>query len=143
MGFTGSAAQISTAANVQINSLGVGTAASTVAGEIRATNNITGYYTSDQKLKENIQNITGALTKIRLLNGVMFDWKQDYINSRGGEDGYFVRKHDTGIIAQEVEKVLPEVVGTRDDGTKAVAYEKMSNNHDIISDILVVPLWII
>jgi hypothetical protein len=66
------------------------------------------------------------LDKIKLLNGVMFDWKQDYIDSRGGEDGYFVRKHDTGIIAQEVEKVLPEVVGIREDGTKAVAYEKMT-----------------
>jgi hypothetical protein len=56
----------------------------------------------------------------------MFDWKQDYIDSRGGEDGYFVRKQDTGVIAQEVESILPEVVGTREDGTKAVAYEKMT-----------------
>ena len=112
--------------NTQISSLGIGTAASGTAGEIRATNNITGYYTSDRSLKENIRNITGALDKVRALNGVMFDWKQSYIEERGGEDGYFVRKADTGVIAQEVEAVLPEVVGTRENGTKAVAYEKLA-----------------
>jgi len=115
-----------TNASAQITSLGVGTAASGTTGEIRATNNITGYYTSDRNLKENIRNIEFALSKVKSINGVMFDWKQDYIDSRGGEDGYFVRKQDTGVIAQEVESILPEVVGTREDGTKAVAYEKMT-----------------
>jgi hypothetical protein len=113
-------------ASTQVTSLGVGTAASGTTGEIRATNNITGYYTSDRSLKENIRNIESALSKVKSINGVMFDWKQDYIDSRGGEDGYFVRKQDTGVIAQEVESILPEVVGTREDGTKAVAYEKMT-----------------
>ena len=113
-------------ASTQVSSLGVGTAASGTSGEIRATNNITGYYTSDRSLKENIRNIESALSKVKSINGVMFDWKQDYIDSRGGEDGYFVRKQDTGVIAQEVESILPEVVGTREDGTKAVAYEKMT-----------------
>jgi hypothetical protein len=111
---------------LQAVSFGVGTAPSGTTGEIRATNNITGYYTSDRNLKENIRNITGALDKVRELNGVMFDWKQSYIEERGGEDGYFVRKQDTGVIAQEVEAVLPEVVGTRENGTKAVAYEKLA-----------------
>jgi hypothetical protein len=117
---------VGTLGSVQIASLGIGTAASGTAGEIRATNNITGYYTSDRALKENIRNITGALDKVKALNGVMFDWKQSYIEERGGEDGYFVRKADTGVIAQEVEAVLPEVVGTRENGTKAVAYEKLA-----------------
>ena len=49
----------------------------------------------------------------------------EYINSRGGEDGFFVRKHDTGIIAQDVEKVLPEIVAKRADGFKGVKYEKL------------------
>jgi hypothetical protein len=113
-------------ASTQVSSLGVGTSASGTSGEIRATNNITGYYTSDRSLKENIRNIESALSKVKSINGVMFDWKQDYIDSRGGEDGYFVRKQDTGVIAQEVESILPEVVGTREDGTKAVAYEKFA-----------------
>jgi hypothetical protein len=113
-------------ASTQVTSLGVGTAASGTTGEIRATNNITGYYTSDRSLKENIRNIESALAKVKSINGVTFDWRQDYIDQRGGEDGYFVRKADTGVIAQEVEAVLPEVVGTREDGTKAVAYEKLA-----------------
>jgi hypothetical protein len=103
----------------------VGTAASTTAGEIRATNNITGYYSSDRRLKENIKPIENALEKIKKLEGVMFDWTEEYIKSHGGEDGYFVRKHDTGVIAQQVEEVLPEVVVTREDGYKAVNYEKI------------------
>jgi hypothetical protein len=97
-----------------------------VAGEIRATNEITAYYSSDERLKENITTIENALSKVRSLTGVMFDWKDSVIDERGGEDGYFVRRHDTGIIAQEVEKVLPEVVATRDDGFMAVKYEKLA-----------------
>ena len=56
----------------------------------------------------------------------MFDWKDEVIESRGGEDKYFVRKHDTGVIAQEIEQVLPEVVAVRKDGYKAVRYEKLA-----------------
>jgi hypothetical protein len=95
-------------------------------GSIRASNEITAYFASDERLKENIQPIEDALTKLRKLKGVMFDWKDEVIKERGGEDGYFVRKHDTGIIAQEVEKVLPEVVADRQDGYKAVRYEKLA-----------------
>ena len=97
----------------------------TVTGEIRATNEITAYYSSDINLKENIVVIENALGKVSQIRGIMFDWTTDYINTRGGEDAYFVRKHDTGIIAQEVEVVLPEVVATRADGTKVVKYEKL------------------
>jgi hypothetical protein len=50
---------------------------------------------------------------------------EDYIQGRGGEDGYFVRKHDIGVIAQEIESILPEIVANRDDGFKAVKYEKI------------------
>ena len=59
------------------------------------------------------------------IRGVFFDWKDDYIESKGGEDGYFVRKHDVGLIAQEVEAVLPEIVGTRQDGIKAIKYDRL------------------
>ena len=118
--------QYTTASNVELNSLGIGTAASSTTGEIRATNEITAYYSSDVRLKENVEVIQDALGKIRQLRGVMFDWKDEVIESRGGEDGYFVRKHDTGIIAQEIEQVLPEVVATREDNYKAVKYEKLA-----------------
>ena len=95
-------------------------------GEIRATAEITAYYSSDERLKENIIPIDNALGKLRQLKGVMFDWKDDVVAGKGGEDGYFVRKHDTGVIAQEVEEVLPEVVAERADGFKAVRYEKLA-----------------
>ena len=110
----------------QFSALGVGTAASATTGEIRATNEITAYFSSDRNLKENIVPIENALGKLRQITGVMFDWIDEEVDKRGGEDGYFVRKHDTGIIAQDVEVVLPEVVATREDGYKAVRYEKLA-----------------
>ena len=103
-----------------------GTGILSVQGDINATKEITAYYGSDARLKENITVIENALGKVRSLSGVMFDWKDAVIKERGGEDGYFVRKHDTGIIAQDVEKVLPEVVAIRDDGFLAVRYEKLA-----------------
>ena len=111
--------------NAQVSSLGVGTSASGVAGEIRATNNVTAYYSSDSRLKENIVPIIDALSKVLSISGNTYDWTQDYIERHGGEDGYFIRKHDVGVIAQEVEAVLPEAVADRDDGFKAVNYEKL------------------
>ena len=62
---------------------------------------------------------------IKKINGVFFDWKDSFIESKGGEDGYFVRKRDVGVIAQDVEKVMPEVVATRKDGIKAVKYDRL------------------
>ena len=110
----------------QIDSLGIGTAASGTTGEIRATNDVTAFYSSDVALKENITNIPDPLESLKKLNGVLFDWKKEYIDKRGGEDGYFVRKKDVGVIAQEVEKVLPEAVAQRSDGIKAVKYDRLT-----------------
>jgi hypothetical protein len=111
---------------IQVNSFGVGTAPSSTIGEIRAINNITAYVTSDINLKTNIKPITEPIKKLSQINGVSFDWKDDYIAERGGEDGYFVRKHDIGVIAQEIEKVLPEIVVSRENGTKAIKYELLA-----------------
>ena len=111
--------------NVQMGSLGIGTAASGTAGEIRATDNITGYYSSDSRLKENITNIPNALDRVSKLKGVRFDWCEEYIKERGGEDGYFIKKHDTGLIAQDVLQVLPEVVREKKDGYLGVQYDKL------------------
>jgi hypothetical protein len=106
--------------------LGVGTTSvGATNGEIRAINEITAYYSSDERLKENITTIEDALEKVNSIRGVEFDWKADHIKSRGGEDGYFVRKHDVGILAQDVKKVCPEVVAEKEDGTLGVKYEKL------------------
>jgi hypothetical protein len=108
-------------------SVGIGTTNPTsklfVGGEIRATGNVIAYYSSDIKLKNNIENIKNPIKKLMQINGVEFDWTDEYIQNKGGVDGYFIKKHDIGVIAQEIEKVLPEAVATRNDGEKAVKYE--------------------
>jgi len=92
----------------------------TNSGDIFATNgDVIAYSSSDRNLKENIRPIESALDKVTKINGVHFDWKEGHQKSRP-------TKHDVGVIAQEVQEVLPEVVHTRDDGTLAVAYDKLT-----------------
>ena len=64
---------------------------------------------SDVNKKKNITKIDNALEITQQLEGVRFDWKDTH-------------KSSLGLIAQEVEKVLPELVETSDDGTKSVSY---------------------
>jgi hypothetical protein len=116
---------IGTTSSVQFGSIGVGIAASGTSGEIRALNNITAYYTSDRRYKENVRPIPAAVDKVLAIGGKLFDWTDEYIGEHGGVDGYFVRKNDFGVIAQDVEAVLPEAVRTRENGTLAVDYEKL------------------
>jgi hypothetical protein len=92
------------ATSPQISSLGVGTAASGTTGEIRATNAITSYY-SDERLKTNITEISGALDKLMQLRGVTFR-----ANELAESFGYSAEKEQVGVIAQDVEKVLPQIV---------------------------------
>lgn len=73
---------------------------------------------SDQTLKTNITPITSALSKVLQLNGVEFDFI-DGVNC-----GY-LRKHQIGLIAQDVNKVIPEVVGKNNDGTLGVSYQHL------------------
>jgi hypothetical protein len=117
---------IATTSNVQFGSFGVGTAASGTTGEIRATNNITAYFSSDARYKENVRPIPAALDKVLAIGGKLFTWTDQYLEQHGGEDGYFIRKNDFGVVAQDVAKVFPEAVRTRPDGTLAVDYEKLS-----------------
>jgi hypothetical protein len=111
--------------NARITSLGVGTAASGTTGEIRATNNVTAYFSSDRKFKENVVSVANALEKVQAIGTKTFDWTDEYIASKGGEDGYFVQKNDFGVIAQDVQAVFPEAVRSREDGSLAVDYEKL------------------
>lgn len=77
-------------------------------GAINATGDIQGL--SDESVKDNVRQITGALDKIEALLGVMYE--------RNDQDG----KASTGLIAQNVKLVMPEVVGQREDGKLTVAY---------------------
>ena len=121
----GTASALTTGNSYQVGSLGVGTAASGTAGEIRATNNVTAFYSSDRKFKENIRQIDNAIEKALVIGGKYFDWTDSYIQAKGGVDGYFMRKNDIGVIAQDVLEVLPEAVRTREDGSLAVDYQKL------------------
>ena len=94
---------VHTGANFQINSLGVGTGATGTAGEIRATNNITAYY-SDDRLKTRLGLIENALDKVNSLNGFYYE-----ANQTAQDLGYTVRK-EVGLSAQEVQSILPEIV---------------------------------
>ena len=90
-----------------------------VTGQIASTDNITAYYSSDISLKDNLRPIENALFKVNQIAGYEFDWneKSHQIQQDKG--------HDVGLVAQEVEKVLPEVIQIREDGIKAIAYEKV------------------
>ena len=107
-------------------SLAVGSvSASTTDGAIFASNNVTAFATSDNKFKENVRDIPNALEKVEIIGGKLFDWTTQYIESMGGEHSYFMRKSDAGVIAQDVEKAMPELVRTRSDGSLAVDYPKL------------------
>ncbi len=93
--------------------------------EVRSYGDIIAYYSSDERLKENVISIQSPIDKIKKINGYTFDWTDEYLNSKGVVDNYFFKKHDIGVIAQEIEVVLPELVVTKPDGYKAVKYEKL------------------
>lgn len=108
------------AQDAEIDSLGVGTAASGTTGEIRATGDITAYYSSDERLKENFTPLAGALDKVKAIGGYEFDWKD------GIEDATSKTGHDIGVKAQEIQAQYPDLVHERENGYLAVDYIKLS-----------------
>ena len=111
---------LDTTDDVQFDSFGVGTAASGTQGEIRATGDITAYYSSDERLKENFTPLAGALDKVKAIGGYEFDWKE------GIEDIVSKKGHDIGVKAQELQAQYPELVHERDNGYLAVDYIKLN-----------------
>lgn len=87
----------------------------TVTGIIRGCSDIIAFYSSDERLKENVNKIVNSKEVVKNLTGYSFDWKEEA--DREGKD--------FGIMAQEVEKVLPELVHERPDGFKSVDYVKL------------------
>jgi len=110
---------ISGDARILSGSLGVGVAPNATDGRIDASNDIVAYQTSDQRLKENVTPIENALEKVKSLTGVEFDWIEEHKHIHGYEG------HDTGIIAQQVQAVMPTAVRTNDTGYLSVRYEKL------------------
>jgi len=83
---------------------------------IRASGDIIAFNSSDKRLKDNIVTIGSPLQKIGRIGGYEFDWN---------ENQHVYRGHDVGVIAQEIEEVIPEAVKDRDGGYKGVQYEKI------------------
>jgi len=88
-----------------------------VSGSVFASG---GYAQSDIKFKENLADIQKPLNKLTNLKGVSYNWKTAEYKERCFPEG----RH-SGFIAQEVEKVLPEVVKTDENGEKAIAYNEI------------------
>ena len=89
-----------------------------VTGEIIATGDVTAYSTSDERLKTKLEPIDNALIKLQKLNGYTFNW-----NELAENKDTSVRQ--AGVMAQDVEMVLPEAVIDRENGYKAVKYEQL------------------
>ncbi len=87
-------------------------------GPIHCCDDIIAFYgqSSDATLKENINILDSSLEKLMGIRGTEYDWKEGNKSYSG---------HDIGVIAQDVEKVLPEAVSTKPDGTKGVHYNKL------------------
>lgn len=76
---------------------------------------------SDVKFKRNIEPLSHVLSKLQLINGVYFDWREDEY-----PEMVFSKGRQVGVIAQELEKVFPELVQTTSKGYKTVDYTKIS-----------------
>ena len=80
---------------------------------------------SDKRLKENIKPIESALDKVIKLQGVMFDWKdkKEEIDQFGKAYKLQEWKNDIGFIAQDVQKVVPELVRENEDGMLSMRHQ--------------------
>ncbi len=83
---------------------------------IRASGDVIAFNSSDERLKDNIVQIENPLEKMESIGGYEFDWNNNQQIYHG---------HDIGVIAQEIEKVLPEAVKDRGSGYKGVQYDKL------------------
>jgi hypothetical protein len=98
--------------------MGLGVTPTNTLGRFEASNDVVAFSSSDKRWKTNIANIDSSLSKVSKINGVYFDWIEDEpIHGNKGKD--------YGVIAQEVEELFPEMVTTRDNGMKAVKYDRL------------------
>jgi hypothetical protein len=100
---------MSEAGNAQFN-------AKISGSEIEASGDVIAFGSSDERLKDNITYIHKPIDKINKIGGYKFTWNDK-------QDTYLGK--DVGVLAQEIEAIMPEVVTTRATGYKAVKYEKI------------------
>jgi len=105
---------ITSGSNAHLNHI---SASGNITGSvIRASGDVIAFNSSDSRLKNDIYPIQEPLDKVNKIGGYTFEW-----NSRQ----HIHKGKDIGVVAQEIEAILPEVVTTRGDGYKAVKYEKI------------------
>ncbi len=80
-----------------------------------------GWSGSDERWKKNIEPLVNSLEKVDQLQGVSYDWRIDEYPDQG-----FIEGKQIGLIAQDVEEVIPEIVHTNDEGYKSISYEKLT-----------------
>ena len=100
-------------------SIGGNEGAISASGDIVADGDIVAFNASDERLKDNVKVIEGALDKIDGINGYEFDWND---KSPGWAQE---RGHDVGVLAQEIQKIHPEVVAERKNGYLGVDYKRL------------------
>jgi hypothetical protein len=90
-----------------------------VSGDIRATGDVVAFASSDERLKDNVELISNPIEKVKELRGVTWEWNE-------AASDIVKQTPNVGVIAQEVEKVLPELVHDRENGYKGVDYSKLT-----------------
>ncbi len=85
-------------------------------GDAQFRQDVIAYHSSDERLKDNITYIHRPIDKINRIGGYKFTWNDK-------QETYLGK--DVGVLAQEVEAIMPELVTTRENGYKAVKYDKL------------------
>jgi hypothetical protein len=97
----------------------VNTDSNVTFASVSATGDVVAYASSDERLKDNIEVISNPIEKVQSLKGVTWDWNDN-------ADKLQQSLPNVGVIAQDVEKVLPQLVKDRDNGFKGVDYAKLT-----------------
>ena len=102
--------------------VGIGTTDPKFKLDVRGTigNNALQFH-SDVRWKKNIENIPNALDSVLKMRGVSYEWRADEF-----KEMKFAPGKNIGLIAQEVEKIIPEIVATNKDGYKSVEYANLT-----------------
>ena len=85
---------------------------------VRSHGDVVAFYSSDERLKDNIRTIEEPIYKLRQLRGVEYEWNNK-------QNTYASGSLDSGIIAQDVQKVLPQLVKERHDGHLGVRHDRL------------------
>ena len=90
-----------------------------IGGDLNVGGDVVAYASSDERLKDNIELISNPIEKVQSLKGVTWNWNDDASETQKSTP-------NVGVIAQDVEKVLPQLVHDRDNGFKGVDYAKLT-----------------